>query len=87
LFINLTPLIPLSTLGEGKGKKEGRQPLLDAPLSESPSRRKRFREGACPKTRELERGEASVGWVGGKKEIGFRIIISVFDIAASNPYN
>jgi hypothetical protein len=34
LFINLTPFIPLSFLLEkerGKEKKEGRQPLLDAP--------------------------------------------------------
>jgi len=33
LFINLTPLIPLSFKGEGEEKKEGLTPLLNAPLS------------------------------------------------------
>jgi hypothetical protein len=33
IFVNLTPFIPLSTLGEGKIiRKEGRKPLLNSPL-------------------------------------------------------
>jgi hypothetical protein len=44
LLINLTPFVPLSTLGEGEEKKkEGAKPLLGA-----------------PKVRELKRGEASL---------------------------
>jgi hypothetical protein len=30
LFINFTPFVPLSILGEGEKKKEGLTPLLDA---------------------------------------------------------
>jgi len=29
LFINLTPCVPLSTLGEGEEKKEGRSPSFE----------------------------------------------------------
>jgi len=31
LFINLTPFVPLSILGEGEEKKEELTPLLDTP--------------------------------------------------------
>jgi len=35
IFINLTPLYPLSTLGEGEDiKKEGLTPLLNTPIKQ-----------------------------------------------------
>jgi hypothetical protein len=75
LFINLTPFVPLSILGEGEKKKEGLTPLLDAPKVRELKRgeyrvptKTRFLWGKKPLLIKyfppsLTKGRGSGGWV------------------------
>ena len=72
LFINLTPCIPLSNLGEGEDiKKEGRQPLLNTPkIGESKRGRTSIGRVGWEEREMLKRGEAgrktTKNWGGGE---------------------